>query len=90
MQTSSDKDTVTILNSTNLEPLLSKVDVKSYVREAEVICGPGQEKILTEVIVPMVEVPTTEPLKQMVGSGLLATSVVEGVHVLNGLTQVLN
>ncbi|CAI4229118.1 unnamed protein product [Auanema sp. JU1783] len=87
MQTATDKDTVTVLNSTNLEPLLSKVGVKSYVREAEVVCGPAKEKIKTEVVVPMVEVPTTEPLKQMIGSGMLATSVVEGVHVQNGLTQ---
>ncbi|PAV88559.1 hypothetical protein WR25_21848 [Diploscapter pachys] len=83
----SDKDTVAVMNSTNLEPLLSKADVKPYVREAEVVCGPGKEKIITEVVVPIVEVPTTEPLKQMIGSGMVVTSVVEGVPIQNGLTQ---
>lgn len=78
-----------VVNATNLEPLLSKpeVNVKPMVREAEVVCGPLKEKVMTEVVVPIVEVPTTDPLKQMVGNGMVATSVVEGVHVLNGLTQ---
>lgn len=40
---------------------------------------------MTEVVVPIMEVPTTEPLKQMIGSGLIAASV-EGVPVQNGLT----
>ncbi|CAB3402561.1 unnamed protein product [Caenorhabditis bovis] len=81
------KDTVVVMNSTNLEPLLSKADVTPYVREAEVVCGPGKEVIKTEVIMPIIEVPTTEPLKQMIGTGQVATSVVDGVHVQNGLAQ---
>lgn len=46
--------------------------------------GEGEVK-MTEVVVPVVEVPTTEPLKQMIGSGLIAASV-EGIPVQNGLT----
>ncbi|CAD6188370.1 unnamed protein product [Caenorhabditis auriculariae] len=83
----SDKDTIAVMNSTNLEPLLSKADVKPYVRETEVVCGPGKEILRTEVVVPVFEVPTTEPLKQMIGTGQVATSVVDGLHVQNGLAQ---
>ncbi|VDK52763.1 unnamed protein product [Anisakis simplex] len=81
------KDTVTVVNSVNLEPLLSKADVKvkPYVREAEVSHGPDRDMIKTEVILPVIEVPTTEPLKQMIGSGMIAGNV-EGVPVQNGLT----
>ncbi|EYC21018.1 hypothetical protein Y032_0020g185 [Ancylostoma ceylanicum] len=83
-----EKDNVAVVNATNLEPLLSKADVKHTVRETEVVYGPAKEKIKTEVVVPVVEVPTTEPLKQMIGGGLIASSVVDGVHVHNGLTQI--
>ncbi|EJW76663.1 hypothetical protein WUBG_12430 [Wuchereria bancrofti] len=41
--------------------------------------------IKTEVVLPVIEVPTTEPLKQMIGSGMIAGNV-EGVPVQNGLT----
>ncbi|KAI1713615.1 glycosyl transferase family 41 domain-containing protein [Ditylenchus destructor] len=75
------KDTVTVVNATNLQPLLDK----SFIREAEVKYGGEGEMKMTEVVVPVVEVPTTEPLKQMIGSGLIAASV-EGVAVQNGLT----
>lgn len=40
---------------------------------------------MTEVVVPVVEIPTTEPLKHMIGSGLIAASV-GGIPVQNGLT----
>ncbi|VDM41270.1 unnamed protein product [Toxocara canis] len=80
-----DKDTVTVVNSVNLEPLLSKADVKPFVREAEVAHGPDRDMIKTEVVLPVIEVPTTEPLKQMIGSGMIAGNV-EGVPVQNGLT----
>lgn len=36
---------------------------------------------------PVVEVPTTEPVKQMIGNGQVATSVVDGINVQNGLAQ---
>uniref|UniRef100_A0A8R1Y0I7 protein O-GlcNAc transferase n=2 Tax=Onchocerca TaxID=6281 RepID=A0A8R1Y0I7_ONCVO len=80
-----DKETVTVVNSVNLEPLLSKAEVKPFVREAEVAHGPERDMIKTEVVLPVIEVPTTEPLKQMIGSGMIAGNV-EGVPVQNGLT----
>uniref|UniRef100_A0A915B7I1 protein O-GlcNAc transferase n=1 Tax=Parascaris univalens TaxID=6257 RepID=A0A915B7I1_PARUN len=80
-----DKDTITVVNSVNLEPLLSKADVKPFVRETEVAHGPDRDMIKTEVVLPVIEVPTTEPLKQMIGSGMIAGNV-EGVPVQNGLT----
>ncbi|KAK6013215.1 tetratricopeptide repeat protein [Ostertagia ostertagi] len=83
-----ERDNVAVVNATNLEPLLSKADVKHTIRETEVVYGPAKEKIKTEVVVPVVEVPTTEPLKQMIGGSLIASSVVDGVHVHNGLTQI--
>ncbi|GMS89216.1 hypothetical protein PENTCL1PPCAC_11391, partial [Pristionchus entomophagus] len=82
-------DTVTVVNATNLEPLLSNsmTNVKSYIREAEVVHGPGKEVIRTEVVVPVVEVPTTEGVKQMIVNGQVATSLGDGVNVQNGLAQ---
>lgn len=55
------------------------------VREAEVPHGPEKEVKVTEVVVPVAEIPTTEPVKQMIGAGMIAASV-EGVAVQNGLT----
>lgn len=79
------KDTVTVVNATNLQPLLDKAEVKPLIREAEVVHGTEKELKKTEVILPVVEIPTTEPVKQMIGSGMIAASV-EGVAVQNGLT----
>lgn len=56
-----------------------------FIREAEVAHGPEKDMIRTEIVVPVIEIPTTEPVKQMIGSGLIAASV-EGVAVQNGLT----
>lgn len=47
--------------------------------------GPEREVKKTEVVTPVVEIPTTEPLKHMIGSGLIAASV-GGIAVQNGLT----
>jgi protein O-GlcNAc transferase len=79
------RDTVTVVNATNLAPLLSKSDVKGFVRETEISNGPENSLVKEEVIVPIIEVPTTESVKQMIGSGLIAANV-EGVPVQNGLT----
>lgn len=59
--------------------------LQPFVREAEVAHGPERDMIKTEVVLPVIEVPTTEPLKQMIGSGMIAGNV-EGVPVQNGLT----
>lgn len=79
------RDTVTVINATNLQPLLDKVEVTNITREAEVACGPDKELKKTTVNLPVLEIPTTEPVKQMIGSGMIAASV-EGVAVQNGLT----
>lgn len=55
------------------------------MREAEVVHGPEKDMRKTEVVLPVIEIPTTEPLKQMIGSGMIAGSV-EGIPVQNGLT----
>uniref|UniRef100_A0A914DGF5 protein O-GlcNAc transferase n=1 Tax=Acrobeloides nanus TaxID=290746 RepID=A0A914DGF5_9BILA len=80
-----EKDTVTVVNATDLGPLLAKAEVKEFIREAEVPHGPEREIKKTEVVVPVVEIPTTAPVKHMIGSGMIAASV-EGVAVQNGLT----
>ncbi|KAL3115763.1 hypothetical protein niasHT_007768 [Heterodera trifolii] len=84
-----ERDCVTLVNATQnaLQSLLSSAacEVKTFVREAEVQHGPEREVKMTEVIVPVVEVTSTEPLSQMIGSGLIAASV-SGVPVQNGLT----
>jgi protein O-GlcNAc transferase len=73
------------VNGTNLQPLLDKAEVKPIICETEVTCGPEKELKKTAVVLPVVEVPTTEPVKQMIGSGMIAASV-EGIAVQNGLT----
>ncbi|CAD5222732.1 unnamed protein product [Bursaphelenchus xylophilus] len=79
------RDTVTVVNATNLQPLLDKTTARSLVRETEVSHGPEKEMKKTEVIMPVVEVPTTDPVKQMIGTGMIAASV-EGIPIQNGLT----
>lgn len=79
------RDTGTVVNGTNLQPLLDKAEVKPLIRETEVSVGPEKELKKTAVVLPVVEIPTTEPVKQMIGSGMIAASV-EGVAVQNGLT----
>lgn len=79
------RDNATVVNGTNLQPLLEKAEIKPIIRETEVTCGPEKEVKKTNVVLPVIEVPTTEPVKQMIGSGMIAASV-EGVPVQNGLT----
>ncbi|KRX38013.1 UDP-N-acetylglucosamine-peptide N-acetylglucosaminyltransferase, partial [Trichinella murrelli] len=79
------KDNVTVVNATNLEPIMSKADVKAFVREAEVIHGPEKEVKVTEVVVPVLEISTTAPVETMFYTGQVQTSV-EGVPVQNGVT----
>ena len=55
------------------------------MREAEVQHGPEREVKMTEVILPVVEVTSTEPLSQMIQIGQIAANV-SGVPVQNGLT----
>ncbi|CEF64055.1 O-glycosyltransferase [Strongyloides ratti] len=80
----SDKDNVTVCNATNLEPLLSKVELIPKVIETEVPHAPENEVKKTEVKMQILEVPTTEPLKDMIERREIAVSV-EGVRVQNGL-----
>ncbi|CAK5116305.1 unnamed protein product [Meloidogyne enterolobii] len=84
-----ERDCLTVVNATQnaLQPLLSSsaCEVKTFVREAEVQHGPEREFKMTEVVVPVVEVTSTEPLSQMIGNGLIAANV-SGVPIQNGLT----
>lgn len=66
-------------------PKINALFFQPFVRETEVAHGPDRDMIKTEVVLPVIEVPTTEPLKQMIGSGMIAGNV-EGVPVQNGLT----
>ncbi|VDO92358.1 unnamed protein product [Soboliphyme baturini] len=79
------KDNVTLVNATNLEPIMSKADVKALIREAEVFHGPEKEIRVTEVVVPVLEVATTATVENMFTTGQVQTSL-EGVPVQNGLT----
>lgn len=55
------------------------------VRETEVSYGPEKEVKKTEVVVPVIEVPTTAPVETMLSTGQIQISV-QGVPVQNGLT----
>ena len=56
------RDTLTIINAADLQPLLERVEVKPMIREAEVLHGPEKEIKKTEVMMPIIEVATTEPV----------------------------
>jgi protein O-GlcNAc transferase len=58
------RDTITVVNATNLQPLLDKAEVKPMIREAEVSHGPDKELKMTSVVTQVIEVPTTESVKQ--------------------------
>uniref|UniRef100_A0A914P838 Branched-chain-amino-acid transaminase n=1 Tax=Panagrolaimus davidi TaxID=227884 RepID=A0A914P838_9BILA len=49
----SHRDTIKVVNATNLDPLLSKSDVKGFVRETEISIGPENSLVKKEVIVPI-------------------------------------
>lgn len=59
--------------------------LQTMKREADVLHGPEKEVKRTEVVMPVLEIPTTAPVKQMIGTGQIAVSV-EGIPVQNGLT----
>lgn len=59
--------------------------LQPLVRELEVAHGPTRELKKTEVVMPVLEMPTTDAVKQMIGTGQIAVSV-DGVPVQNGLT----
>lgn len=93
-------DNVSIVNATDLSPILDNVEVKK-IKEISVmttvaastsVSSPpvvSTEKI--EVVKTVVEIPTTQPVQAMISAGQLSTSV-NGVVVQNGLatTQLNN
>lgn len=92
-------DTVSIVNATDLSPILEKAEVKK-IREIAVVTtasnysnpavnNSGEEKV--EVVKTVVELPTTQMVQAMISNGHLQTSV-NGLVVQNGLatTQINN
>jgi len=86
-------DNVSIVNATDVSPILEKAEVKN-VKEVAVVMSssssaPGSpvsvstcEKV--EVVKKVVELPTTQPVQTMISTGQLQTSV-NGIVVQNGL-----
>uniref|UniRef100_A0A8R1HGY9 protein O-GlcNAc transferase n=1 Tax=Caenorhabditis japonica TaxID=281687 RepID=A0A8R1HGY9_CAEJA len=81
-----ERDSCLIMNTANMEPIMAKSEIKEHVMDAEVVHGPEKEIIKTEVVVPVLEVPT-EPIKQMIMTGQMTMNVMDDMHVQNGLGQ---
>lgn len=60
--------------------------MKEWKQEAEVRHGPDKVVKKENVVVPVIEVPTTAPIESMVSQGHIQISV-EGISVQNGLTS---
>src|SRR5699024_9931742 len=82
-------DTVSIVNATDLSPIIEKADVKK-VREVAVVTTASNTCINTsvtekvEVVKTVVELPTTQMVQAMISNGHIQTSV-NGLVVQNGL-----
>lgn len=89
-------DTVSIVNATDLSPIIEKTDVKK-IREVAVVTTTSDSCINTsvtekvEVVKTIVELPTTQMVQAMISNGQIQTSL-NGVVVQNGLatTQINN
>jgi protein O-GlcNAc transferase len=93
-------DNVSIVNATDLSPILDNVEVKkikeisvmtSIDLAASTLAVPVVTSEKIEVVKTVVEIPTTQPVQTMISAGQLQTSV-NGVVVQNGLatTQLNN
>ena len=87
-------DNVSIVNATDLSPILEKIEVKKIKEVAVVTSVSSPATTVTEkmeVVKKVVELPTTSAVQTMISSGQLQTSV-NGVVVQNGLatTQLNN
>jgi protein O-GlcNAc transferase len=90
-------DNVSIVNATDLSPIIEKVEVKK-IREVAVVTtlatsnsNPIISTEKVEVVKTIVELPTTQPVQAMISNGQVQTSV-NGIVVQNGLatTQMNN
>lgn len=76
-------DNVSIVNATDLSPIIEKVEVKQ-IREVVPMTTVGDGKPV-EVATTVMALPTTTPIQNMIITGQIQTSV-NGIVVQNGLT----
>lgn len=89
-------DTVSIVNATDLSPIIEKAEVKK-IREVAVVTTTSNTSVnisateKVEVVKTIVELPTTQLVQAMISNGQIQTSV-NGLVVQNGLatTQINN
>uniref|UniRef100_A0A1W7RB52 protein O-GlcNAc transferase n=2 Tax=Hadrurus TaxID=88315 RepID=A0A1W7RB52_9SCOR len=88
-------DNVSIVNATDLSPIIEKAEVKK-IREVAVATSVASERAepkveKVEVVKTVIELPTTTPVQNMIITGQVQTSV-NGIVVQNGLatTQINN
>jgi protein O-GlcNAc transferase len=93
-------DNVSIVNATDLSPIIEKAEIKK-IREVAVVTtlaastafnsNPIISTEKVEVVKTVVELPTTQPVQAMISNGQVQTSV-NGIVVQNGLatTQMNN
>jgi len=82
--TSELKDNVSIINATDLKPLVSLAEnVKDLKHTIAADDGTGDK---VEIVTPVIELPTTTAMQEMLTNNHVATELGEGVLVQNGLT----
>jgi protein O-GlcNAc transferase len=85
-------DNVSIVNATDLSPILERAEIKNVKEVALVVStavsSSGNPAVVStekvEVVKKIVELPTTQPVQTMISTGQLQTSV-NGIVVQNGL-----
>lgn len=85
-------DNVSIVNATDLSPILERAEIKNVKEVALVVStavsSTGVSAVVStekvEVVKKIVELPTTQPVQTMISTGQLQTSV-NGIVVQNGL-----
>jgi protein O-GlcNAc transferase len=82
-------DNVSIVNGTDLSPILQKPDLTKLKQR---VITSEEEKDRQVVVRTVVQLPTTQPLSNMISTGQLHASLAEGVLLQNGLatTQLNN
>ncbi|XP_054711717.1 UDP-N-acetylglucosamine--peptide N-acetylglucosaminyltransferase 110 kDa subunit-like [Uloborus diversus] len=76
-------DNVSIVNATDLSPIIEKAEVKKIREVAVTTSLANEEELKVEVVKTVIELPAT-PVQVMISSGQVQTSV-NGIVVQNGL-----
>ncbi|XP_067948699.1 UDP-N-acetylglucosamine--peptide N-acetylglucosaminyltransferase 110 kDa subunit-like isoform X2 [Watersipora subatra] len=77
------KDNVSIINATDLKPLVSVAENVTDLKHTIKHAGTGDQ---VEVVTPVIELPTTSSVSEMISNNQVVAEIGDGVLVQNGLT----